>query len=302
MAKKQKKVLNRASLLESLIKPLIVVGLTFTVSMWVGNTIFMVLFGITLFDYTSVEVIQTLSLIGQWSLTLGFVIFCAKKYSQLTTKDLGFSKQQFGRRYLTGTAIGIAMMGSVFLINWALGAINVAVNPQVDWLMIGLLLLFFMVQGLTEEVVIRGYLMGTLEQKFGTVASILLSALVFAGIHSANPGMTLFSTVNLFLAGVAFAILYRATGSIWVAGAVHTMWNFFMGPIFGAEVSGLDLASVFKSDSVSTMTFFNGGSFGFEGGIVVTIVFLATTMIFLPRVKEQLVISVPKLNQEIKRG
>lgn len=64
--------------------------------------------------------------------------------------------------------------------------------------------------------------------------------------------------------------------SIWGIGALHSAWNFTQDHIYGSEVSGAaTTVSIFKMESPQEKALINGGSFGPEGGMVVTIIMLA---------------------------
>lgn len=72
----------------------------------------------------------------------------------------------------------------------------------------------------TEEVVFRGYLHGTVRQVGGRWWGILVSSLIFAGIHGHVP-----SLASLFVLGIAFALLYERTGSLWASMLMHAIFN-----------------------------------------------------------------------------
>ena len=64
--------------------------------------------------------------------------------------------------------------------------------------------------------------------------------------------------------------------NIWIVGAAHSIWNFVQGTIFGVSVSGIQIKrTVFVGKSVEGASFINGGKFGLEGGLSVTLVLLA---------------------------
>lgn len=65
------------------------------------------------------------------------------------------------------------------------------------------------------------------------------------------------------------------------------MWNFAQGNIFGVSVSGMDImASVFSFVPTNEGELINGGTFGLEGGLAVTIVLiLATIAVLLVKVR-----------------
>ena len=63
---------------------------------------------------------------------------------------------------------------------------------------------------------------------------------------------------------------------------MHTVWNFVQGNVFGMEVSGLEIScSLFSSTSDPSRSLWNGGSFGAEGGLSVTIVLTIAILVML---------------------
>ena len=75
------------------------------------------------------------------------------------------------------------------------------------------------------------------------------------------------------------------TGNIWMCSAVHSIWNFVQGNLYGIRVSGFDLMdTVLVSDTVPGKELINGGSFGLEGGLGVTAVLIAGIIVqlFIP--------------------
>ena len=87
---------------------------------------------------------------------------------------------------------------------------------------------------------------------------------------------------------MAFSLIFYKTNSLWVVGAMHSIWNFFQGPVFGVQVSGLSsFSSVFKPIFIEGKELINGGAFGFEGGLAVTVVMLITVISSLVLIGKQ---------------
>ena len=80
-----------------------------------------------------------------------------------------------------------------------------------------------------EELYFRGFLLGWLRQRMGTVSAIALSALVFALVHFfmlMHPGASgWITTGEIFGVGVLMAFWVVRTGSLWSSYAVHIGYN-----------------------------------------------------------------------------
>ncbi len=72
----------------------------------------------------------------------------------------------------------------------------------------------------TEEVLFRGFLYGTLRQRFGPLGAISLSAAIFSVLHG-HPSAFL----SLFVIGFLLAYLYERTGSLTASIAAHALNN-----------------------------------------------------------------------------
>ena len=215
--------------------------------------------------------------------------FFLKKIEKRSLASAGFVKKNALMRYLAGYLLGAVIMVISGLICMVTGNGSFSLNDNINIPMILLFFLGFIIQGAGEEIMCRGFLMVSMRNslqnnKHKDIWIVVISSLVFGILHGTNPGMTLLSLINLILAGVFFAVLFIRCDNIWICCGAHSAWNFFQGQILGAQVSGLQgNNSILLFDGAGSTTV-NGGSFGFEGGLAVTIVEVVTilVLIFLP--------------------
>ncbi|HHT54332.1 MAG TPA: CPBP family intramembrane metalloprotease [Clostridiales bacterium] len=110
-------------------------------------------------------------------------------------------------------------------------------------------------------------------RRYSLPTAILASSVMFALAHSLNKGLSLLAFFNLVLYGIFAALYFIRRGSIWGVAAFHSTWNFVQGNFFGIQVSGLKVgSSVLTSELTETGRLVNGGGFGLEGGLAVTLV------------------------------
>jgi uncharacterized protein len=133
---------------------------------------------------------------------------------------------------------------------------------------------FFAVAALAEEAIFRGYPFQVLVRVGGPVLAIVVSSVLFALAHGANPSIGFFALINIFLAGILLAIAYLRTLSLWFATAVHLGWNWTMATLFDLPVSGLRMFDTpLYQPAVGGPGWWSGALFGPEGGLVGTIGF-----------------------------
>ena len=169
--------------------------------------------------------------------------------------------------------IGIAWIG-IILIGNSLFELQLKNISKASFIMPFLLMLLaWIIQGASEEIMLRGYMLPVLGVKVGPKFAICGSSLIFSGLHLSNNGITPLSIINLVLFGVFAAFYAIKNENLWGICALHSSWNFAQQNIFGTLVSG---GAVYDSSLISTTylenNFINGGTFGPEGGIMVTIV------------------------------
>ncbi|MGP1430038.1 MAG: lysostaphin resistance A-like protein [Fusobacterium sp.] len=221
-------------------------------------------------------------------LSLFLAIFLMTKISKLKTEQLGFSKDNIVSSYLKGTLFGILQIFSVFFIIFGLKAIDVYYVGNINVLLLIKVFIFFVFQGLFEEILFRGYLMPFFSKAIEIKLSIILLSFLFTCIHLFNPNLSIVGLVNVFLAGVTFSLIYYYTGNLWIVGAMHTIWNFILGFIVGSQVSGIPtFYSILFSLPVEGKDLISGGEFGFEASIVETILELAIILFVIYLIKKE---------------
>ncbi|MCH7660211.1 MAG: CPBP family intramembrane metalloprotease [Euryarchaeota archaeon] len=177
-----------------------------------------------------------------------------------------------------GLALGGLLMTGIFLVQLAAGWIEVRAvfaGEALLWVVVGSLLLFIIV-GIYEELLLRGYLLTNLAEGArgplgigGAIAfATIASSLAFGALHASNPNATLVSTLSISFAGVMLALGYVLTGELAIPIGLHVTWNLFQGTVYGFPVSGLDFGASLVDIEQGGPTAATGGSFGPEAGLL----------------------------------
>lgn len=224
--------------------------------------------------------VSFLSLLANGVLIGGAIIYC-KCFEKRKISTLGIRKTNYLGEYGTGALIGALMYCATFLIAFACGSVDLVGGASFHYSII-FFLVAFVVQGAGEEIFVRGYLMTSVARDYKVGLALAFSSAVFALLHAGNSGAGIVAIINVFLFGVFEGIYILKRGDIFGACAIHTMWNFTQGNIFGSSVSGLSkMPSILTTVSNPEMTSANGGAFGLEGGFSATIVILVAIGILL---------------------
>jgi hypothetical protein len=194
---------------------------------------------------------------------------------------LGFAPDRALQKYLTGLLFGFLMFAAALVGSAVFGYIGYEAGPanrQGLAVLGGVLLVMtgWLVQGASEELLFRGWLLPVIGARYRPWLGVLLSSWSFAAYHGLNPNLSTVAMLNLFLFGLFSAFYALREGSIWGVCAWHSMWNWAQGNLFGMEVSGIHIAGGILLNLHETgPDLITGGHFGPEGGLAVTAVLLA---------------------------
>ena len=194
------------------------------------------------------------------------------------------SDKQFKRHISIGLITGVAVMLTTMLGIWLVGSAGVSLSGQTLGLAVrngsSWLLLDFL-GALGEEIYGRAIVLILVERLFGWKGAILLSGLMFAGLHITNPGAVWMWLFRLFLQGSLLAYAVFRTRSLWWSVGYHTGWNWVSAPLFGAAGSGYidegHILNFYPRGSV----WITGGAVGPEGSLFALLAVLAAFGILL---------------------
>ena len=141
----------------------------------------------------------------------------------------------------------------------------------------------------TEELAFRGALFRILEEKTGTYGAVVVSGLVFGGLHLVNKDATIWGALSIAVeSGLMFGALYAATRSLWPAIGLHFAWNAAEQGIYGTAVSGAGTGTGgLLRAYVSGPDILSGGSFGPEASVFAILVCSIPTVLLLRAAKRR---------------
>lgn len=169
---------------------------------------------------------------------------------------------------------GLIALGVVLILTTGDATLEFEQTDTTGWVAIApglVVLLGWSVQGMTEELMFRGWLLQNSGVQLGPLSGAIFTAVVFVFLHLGNPGINTLAVVNLLLVAVLFTLIALLEGGIWAAGAFHVAWNWAQSNVFGFKVSGLEIgggaiARIVPTGSDAIL----GGDFGFEGSPAAT--------------------------------
>jgi uncharacterized protein len=176
-----------------------------------------------------------------------------------------------------GLAVGGLLIAVIIGLMWGAGWVTIKATPVTK---IAEALKQSVQSGVIEEVLMRIIIFRLLWRAAGVFPALILTALLFGGLHLSNPDATIFSGLCLVAGEGIGAGLYLLSGRVWMSIGMHAGWNFAQGWLFGSAVSGL---AVFAGGPLHTRPtsgiseILSGGGFGPESSLAALLVsFLAS--------------------------
>ena len=225
--------------------------------------------------------------------------------------------------FFAGLAWGVSCLTLLFTILWKTGLLVVdsrllfgsdIFRYGAAWLVC------FLLTGLLEEYLTRGYLQYTLtrglagfyrwafktdhSEVFGFWTAALAFSILFGLGHSSNVGESPIGLLSAGLASMMFCFSLWRTGSLWWAIGFHSAWDWSQSFLYGVADSGTMVQHHLLATHPVGKPIISGGSTGPEGSIfILAVLALACVIIILtlpPRSRIRYSGAVPPVPQPIQ--
>ena len=177
----------------------------------------------------------------------------------------------FGRLFWAGMAWGLIsltllMIGLSIAGAFEFGSIAVNAGRAVKFALFWAA--FFLVVGLFEEFLLRGYTQFTLMQAIGFWPAAIALSVAFGLIHLGNAHEAPIGALAAAAIGFFFCLTLRRTGSLWFAVGFHLSWDWGETFLYSVPNSGTVMPGHLLSSSFHGSPWITGGSVGPEGSVL----------------------------------
>jgi membrane protease YdiL (CAAX protease family) len=132
--------------------------------------------------------------------------------------------------------------------------------------------LMFLLVGLFEEFLLRGYAQFTLARGIGFWPAALVLSCGFGLFHLRNEGEHWTGLLAAALIGFFFCLTLRRTGTLWFAVGFHAAWDWGETFFYSVPDSGMVAPGHLLSSSRRGAPWLSGGSVGPEGSVLCFVV------------------------------
>jgi hypothetical protein len=190
----------------------------------------------------------------------------------------------FGAKFWQGAVWGIAMITAIIFFIRAFGGFTfgqLALHGPHLWGYAVLWGVVFILVGIFEEFLFRGYAQFTLSMGVGFWPAALLLSAGFGAIHLHNAGEDKVGALSVFVIGMFFCLTLRRTGNLWFAVGLHAAFDWGETFLYSVPDSGLVAPGHFLNSSLHGPAWLTGGMVGPEGSVMSFLVVGITALIFV---------------------
>jgi len=126
---------------------------------------------------------------------------------------------------------------------------------------------FFVVVGLFEEFLFRGYTLYTLADGIGFWPAAVLLSVSFGAVHFKNSGEGWVGVAGVVFVGLFWSFTLKRTGSLWFALGMHATFDFGETFLFSVPDSGMIFPGHLSNATLHGPNWLTGGTPGPEGSV-----------------------------------
>jgi membrane protease YdiL (CAAX protease family) len=228
------------------------------------------------------------SIIVQDGISLLAVFLAAGIMAMLEDRPLGVyglpRAGAFGARFCQGIVWGLAMITAMILLIRAFGGYSfgeLALRGPSLWSYAVLWGVAFLLVGLFEEFLFRGYTQFTLATGIGFWPAAAVLSAAFGASHLSNRGEDRIGALSVFVIAMFFCLTLQRTGNLWFAVGLHSAFDWGETYLYSVPDSGLVAPGHLLNSSFHGPMWLTGGSVGPEGSAMAFLVIGLATILFV---------------------
>jgi hypothetical protein len=199
----------------------------------------------------------------------------------------------FGKLFWLGCLVGLCEVSALVALIAAFGGYSfgeVALHGGAVASMCVSWAILFVLVGLFEEFLFRGYTQFTLTDGIGFWPAAVLLSVAFGLVHRKNAGEGWAGVASVIVIGVIFCFALKRTGNLWFCVGLHAAFDFGETFLYSVPNSGVMFEGHLSNASLHGPLWLTGGSSGPEGSVfsfvTMGIVALAIHVMFPAPAKE----------------
>lgn len=203
---------------------------------------------------------------------LALLVGCMSLLQREPVIRWGYLDPRWVGRLALGLASGFVFISTLIFTLWGLRLLSFDSMPPIGMGTLKFALLWglmFVLVGVFEESLLRGYLQYLLTRNYGFWKAALVLSLLFTLMHAFNRGETLMGLITVLGFALLACVSLWYTGSLWWVIGFHIAWDWTQSYFYGAATSGLSFEGHLFAAQPQGSPLWSGGTAGPEGSPLV---------------------------------
>jgi membrane protease YdiL (CAAX protease family) len=199
------------------------------------------------------------------------------------------SREALRKDFWVGLLMGLLATSTTVLAIFALHGLrftSAAIHGATIFTAAAAWALAFLLAGLAEEFLFRGYAQFTLTTGMGFWPSAFLLSGLFGLVHATNGGETVLGDLSVVSFGLLLCLFLRRTGNLWCAVGFHLGYDWGQTFLYGVPNSGLLPSQSLLNASFNGPRWLTGGTVGPEASIFCPIVLAIVAIVFSSKYRD----------------
>jgi membrane protease YdiL (CAAX protease family) len=185
--------------------------------------------------------------------------------------DYGLPLQgAFGKLFWLGCLVGLCEVSALMALISVCGGYSFGELALHDTALIGMGVswaILFVLVGLFEEFLFRGYTQYTLAEGVGFWPAAAVLSVLFGMVHRTNQGEGWAGIASVMVVGMVFCFALKRTGNLWFCVGMHAAFDYGETFLYSVPNSGMVFNGHLSNASWHGPAWLTGGSIGPEGSV-----------------------------------
>ena len=211
-------------------------------------------------------------------------LIMTKLVEKRNLSTLGFQSERIIYDISIGFIIGLFWIAISFVCQYIFGTLFKGAQNTIQTNVFIIYSIALLINASLQEILFRGYIFQSIEDNFNVLSAIIITSVLFLGSHIGAIKAGIIPSLNVFGAGLVFAIAYHKTKNLWMPIVIHFIWNFSVSSILYkpiTEYKGLELFQLKGSKLLA------GGEDGIQTTILTTLTIMIVILLELLIIKPQ---------------
>jgi len=211
-------------------------------------------------------------------------LIMTKLVEKRNLSTLGFQSERIIYDISIGFIIGLFWIAISFVCQYIFGTLFKGAQNTIQTNVFIIYSIALLINASLQEILFRGYIFQSIEDNFNVLSAIIITSVLFLGSHIGAIKAGIIPSLNVFGAGLVFAIAYHKTKNLWMPIVIHFIWNFSVSSILYkpiTEYKGLELFQLKGSKLLA------GGEDGIQTTILTTLTIIIVIILELLILKPQ---------------